>query len=70
MIHGEGSASQWPQLASLLRDAVADARLAAGRGPAGERRAARADEVLRAAGIGPGHPSLYPTERPNGELES
>jgi hypothetical protein len=72
-IHGEGSASQWPQLASLLRDAVADARLAGGRepgGPAGERRAARADEVLRAAGVGPGHPSLYPAGRPNGEVDS
>jgi len=72
VIHGEGSASQWPQLASLLRDAVADARLAAGREPAGsagEQRAARADEVLRAAGIGPGHPSLYPAGRPNGELD-
>jgi hypothetical protein len=57
-IHGEGAATQWPQLASLLRDAVADARLAGA--PAGERRAARADTALREAGIGPGHPSLYP----------
>ena len=71
-IHGEGSASQWPQLASLLRDAVADARLAdatEARGGSGEHRAARADAALEAAGIGPGHPSLYPntTEPPPGD---
>lgn len=55
-IQGEGSATQWPQLASLLRDARADAREAGG-----ERRALNADAALEAAGIGPGHPSLYPT---------
>ena len=55
-IQGEGSATQWPQLASLLRDARADARIAGG-----QRRALDADATLEAAGIGPGHPSLYPT---------
>ena len=55
-IQGEGSATQWPQLASLLRDARADMRETAG-----QRRALDADAALEAAGIGPGHPSLYPT---------
>jgi hypothetical protein len=62
-IQGEGSATQWPQLASLLRDARADMRAAGPRsgGPrGGEERASSADAVLEAAGIGPGHPSLYP----------
>jgi hypothetical protein len=71
-IHGEGAATQWPQLASLLRDAVADARLAdehEGAVPAGERRAARADSALAAAGIGQGHPSLYPAGRGTGKAE-
>jgi hypothetical protein len=69
-IQGEGSATQWPQLASLLRDARADMR-AAGPAPAsrpgGEERASSADSVLEAAGIGPGHPSLYPASRPSGD---
>ena len=30
-------------------------------GSDGEARAMRADRALRAAGIGPGHPSLYPS---------
>jgi hypothetical protein len=55
-IAGEGSATQWPQLASLLRDARVDARMAGG-----ERRATSIDTALEAAGIGPGHPSLYPS---------
>lgn len=61
-IQGEGSATQWPQLASLLRDARADVRHdPATAGPnGGEERATRMDAALEAAGIGPGHPSLYP----------
>jgi len=64
MILGEGAAASWPQVASLLRDAIDDAEAAsltvsrAG----GSERARRVDEELAAAGIGPGHPSLYPTE--------
>lgn len=61
-IQGEGSATQWPQLASLLRDARADTRMAGG-----ERRAVGIDATLEAAGIGPGHPSLYPTGSATGE---
>jgi hypothetical protein len=64
MILGEGAAASWPQVASLLRDAIGDAEAAsltvsrAG----GSERARRVDEELAAAGIDPGHPSLYPTE--------
>jgi hypothetical protein len=71
---GEGSGTTWTQVAGLLTQACADAGLTPeatnesgddGRGrrrpvrldgPARERRA---DEELRRAGIGPGHPSLY-----------
>lgn len=60
-IAGEGSATQWPQLASLLRDAREDVRVAGG-----ERRATGIDATLEAAGIGPGHPSLYPTRDTGG----
>jgi hypothetical protein len=64
MILGEGAAASWPQVASLLRDAIGDAEAAsvtvsrAG----GSERARRVDEELAAAGIGPGHPSLHPGE--------
>jgi hypothetical protein len=53
---GEGSASTWEAVASLVGDALADERDARG----GQRRAEQVDEILAAAGIGPGHPSLYP----------
>jgi hypothetical protein len=65
-IVGEGTGGSWDQVQSLLRQALADAGLAAGRrGRSTERRSgpqreARADRELRAAGIEPGHPSLYP----------
>jgi hypothetical protein len=71
-IIGEGTASGWPQVISLIRDAFADAALAAEaiqtRGLAGHPgrpatrgadRARRAEAELLAAGIGPEHPSLY-----------
>jgi hypothetical protein len=57
-VAGEGSASEWTQLASLLRDAFDDLDAS---GSDGEARAMRADRALGTAGIGPGHPSLYPT---------
>jgi hypothetical protein len=60
-VAGEGAAGAWEQLASLMRDAVEDTRLAATGG--GEERTARMDRTLAAAGIGPGHPSLYPGGR-------
>ena len=56
--HGEGSATTWTQIASLLRDAARDAKRAGN----GDQRADRVDDVLQAAGIGPGHPSLYPDD--------
>jgi hypothetical protein len=59
-VHGEGSASNWKQIMSLLRDAIDDRAHAGG----GEQRASDIDQVLAINGIGPGHPSLYPAERP------
>jgi len=82
-IAGEGTAEAWPQVSSLLRDALLDAELAGtrdGRTPIAGRsaegngngaahqtprttgaaaRSSRVDDELRAAGIGPAHPSLY-----------
>lgn len=78
---GEGVGASWPQVADLVRRAVADTRPAAAgrrrqtssrepaspRGPdreavrsSGSDREAANDIDLGAAGIGPGHPSLYP----------
>jgi len=82
LIAGEGTAEAWPQVRSLLQDALLDAELAgtrngsipmAGGGASGNGEAAhgtrrsvgaaarssRVDDELRAAGIGPAHPSLY-----------
>lgn len=56
-VRGEGSATGWPQLASLLRDADSDISIAR----SNAERARRADDTLAAAGIGPGHASLYPS---------
>jgi hypothetical protein len=58
-VHGEGSASGWEQILSLLRDATADHAHR-------ERGADEVERLLESAGIGPGHPSLYPAGRPNG----
>jgi hypothetical protein len=64
-IAGEGTAEAWPQVGSLLRDALLDAELArTGNGTihsraGGAARSNRVDDELRAAGIGPAHPSLY-----------
>ena len=64
MILGEGAAASWPQVASLMRDAIGDAdaqSLTVSRAN-GSERARRVDDELAAAGIGPGHPSLRPAE--------
>jgi hypothetical protein len=68
---GEGAAASWAQVANLLAQAAADAghdldapltpSAPAGR-LTGPERSRRADDELRAAGIGPGHPSLYPDQ--------
>ncbi|MBV9919084.1 MAG: hypothetical protein JO153_21475 [Solirubrobacterales bacterium] len=60
-VRGEGVATTWPALASLVADAIEDA---ATDGRAGARRAQSIDATLAAAGIGPEHPSLYPSPRP------
>jgi hypothetical protein len=52
-VAGEGTARAWPQVVSLLTDALADTRLAGGRDDA-----ERADRELAAAGIRRGDPSL------------
>jgi hypothetical protein len=83
-VTGEGSATTWAQVRDLMAQGVADseeARVAAGRtGPGmlvgeelgrGERDfLPRMDQELSAAGITPGHPSLYasPDAEPAHEL--
>jgi hypothetical protein len=59
---GEGAAGSWQQVASLLDQAVADAGIATTRQRrrSGQVREEHADTQLAAAGIHPGHPSLYP----------
>ena len=61
-IHGEGAASGWEQVVSLLRDSLDDAAPAPGR--SGADRGDRVDDDLKRAGIVPGHPSLYPGSEP------
>lgn len=67
-IRGEGAATSWTALASLVSDAIADAAEAApaddARSGNGTARALTVDRTLAVAGIGPGHPSLYPGGRP------
>lgn len=74
-IVGEGAANTWDQVVSMCEQAIADAgftpqrRQRRRRGSIdGRAREARADAVLRAAGIEPGDPSLYPRE--TADLES
>jgi hypothetical protein len=58
-VRGEGVATTWQALSSLVGDAIEDLREAELTG-GGQRRARRIDETLAAAGIGPDDPSLYP----------
>lgn len=63
---GEGSANSWGQVRSLMEQAGADLAAKASAKVAnteGELEL-RADAELRKAGIGPGHPSLYPERSP------
>ena len=66
-VAGEGSASSWEQVVRLCRDASSDRAAsiarhrAAGDTGDGPHREARADRELAAAGIVPGHSSLYVT---------
>lgn len=64
---GEGAAATWAQVSDLLRQAAADNGLATESNRQGRQahlngieRELRADDELAAAGIGPGHPSLFP----------
>jgi hypothetical protein len=60
---GEGAATSWQALASLVSDAIEDQKIPLARPPGGSGgsvRTRRIDEALAASGIGPGHPSLYP----------
>lgn len=60
-IAGEGSAGSWSQLENLLREAVGDgAHRGAKKWRADADREVAANRELMAAGIHPGHPSLYP----------
>lgn len=61
---GEGAANTWGHVLSLLEQAMADAGIARerarlARSAPGDDRS-RIDRDLAAAGIDPGHPSLYP----------
>jgi hypothetical protein len=58
-IRGEGAASTWKAVASLVSDAIEDAREAQ---VENRERSQIVDERLAAAGIGPEHPSLYPSD--------
>lgn len=60
IVRGEGVATTWQALSSLVGDAIEDEQVAE-RGDAGTRRARRVEETLLAGGIGPDHPSLRPT---------
>ncbi len=72
-VRGEGVATTWQALASLVGDAIEDRREAermvgfsphGGPAVAGPQRARRVEQTLAAAGIGPEHPSLYPAGHP------
>jgi hypothetical protein len=70
---GEGAGTSWEQVLDLLSRSVADAGSSAGGGRtrrartrmSGQDRADRVDAELRAAGIEPGDPSLYPAPHPD-----
>lgn len=61
-VTGEGTASTWPQLLSLVAQAQGDGRAPRAGSPwsTDAEREARADRDLAAAGILPGDPRLYP----------
>jgi hypothetical protein len=58
---GEGAASTWDHVKSMLERALADAGVSTGRrGRSRVSREARVDDELLHAGLEPGDPSLYP----------
>ncbi len=58
-VRGEGAATSWPALASLVTDAIEDERSRDPASPPGSRQR-RVEETFAAAGIGPDHASLRP----------
>jgi hypothetical protein len=64
-VRGEGVATTWQALASMVSDAIADHSEAEHR-DVGTQQARQVEETLAAAGIRPGHPSLYPGRRASG----
>ena len=64
---GEGSATSWGQVSSLMSQAIADATSV--RRDRLENGEFRSDAELRKAGILPGDPSLYPEGPPRGDEE-
>jgi hypothetical protein len=58
-ILGRGGGTSWGQILSLLGDAQSDEQIHRARSTS--ERAARAEQALSASGIGPEHPSLYPS---------
>lgn len=80
-VHGQGSAEQWHQIKSLLRDAILDSELAKGvrdgttdvedlkeLSPAAAR-AVRAERAMVAAGIPLDDPSFYVSGKPHAPTE-
>lgn len=69
-IAGRGTAASWEQIASMVKQAVSDSSAAGAEGAPRARttseRAGRAEDALAAAGITPGHASLYPAGNPPG----
>ena len=61
-IRGEGVATTWQALSSLVGDAIAE-RDGGAAGSGGTARALDVERSLAAAGIGPDHPSLYPGDQ-------
>ena len=67
-IAGRGSATSWAQITTFLTDAEDDDRIYSARALDTNGRAGRAERALADAGIGPDHPSLYPSrESPTDE---
>jgi hypothetical protein len=62
-IAGRGSARSWEQIVEIVEQAIADAELDRERARSTSERAERAEQALAIAGIGPGHPSLYPSRQ-------
>jgi len=75
MIVGEGAATTWEHVVSLLTQAIEDAGLDTGSGGrrrgrrvrSGAEREARIDRELLAAGLRPGDPAFYPSRQASAE---